>query len=138
MSKTIIVGAAFVCALAAGPAFAHHPAGAALGSVTITHSVLAGDKTLEPGTYEIRDTGEHLMPLPGQSEEAATWVEILSNGTVVARVGAELIPSAPVAVGTSGGGGRRAVVHMLKGGEFLRISAHHDGERVLIHLPMAK
>ena len=128
------VGFALACMLAAGSAFAHHPAGM-LGTVTITQPVMADGKTLEPGTYEIRATGQHVQPLPGQSEDAQAYVEIISNGTVVAREIAEVMPGAPHAVGTSGNAGTRLRVHMLRGNEFLRISANHNGERYLIHLP---
>jgi hypothetical protein len=131
----VTVGIALACALAATPVFGHHTA-AALGTVTITQPVLADGKTLQPGTYEIRDTGEHVDPLPGQSEDAQAYIEFIANGTVVAREVAEVMPAAPAAVGTSGGPGARARVHMLKGGDFLRVSVNRGGERYLIHLPV--
>ena len=132
----LTVGVALAAVLAAGPAFAHHAA-AMLGTVTITQPVMADGKMLAPGTYEIRDTGEHVAP--GQSGDAQAYVEIISNGTVVAREIAEVMPAAPRAVGTSGATGGRAStrlrVETLRGNEFVRISANHGGERYLIHLP---
>jgi hypothetical protein len=122
--------------LAASTAFAHH-APASLGTVRITQPVMAGGTMLQPGTYEVRDTGEHVKPLPGQGEEAQTKVEFVSNGRVVASDIAELMSSGTRPVGTSGGAGGRLRMERLKGDEFVRVSAMRDGERYLIHLPVA-
>jgi hypothetical protein len=126
--------------LAAGPVLAHH-APSTLGTVRITQAVKAGGTMLQPGTYEIRDTGEHATPLPGQSEDAQTRIEFVANGMVVARDIAELMPAQPAPVGTSGAtsgaSSARPRVEMLKGGDFMRVSASHGGERYLIHLPVA-
>ena len=135
----VTVGLVLAGVLATGSAFAHHAA-ATLGTVTITQPVMAEGKLLQPGTYELRDTGEHAKPLPGQSPDAQAYVEFLSNGMVVAREVAEVMPGAAQAVGTSGatsgGAGSRARAQILRGGEFLRVSVNHGGERYLIHLPM--
>ena len=133
--RNVTVGFALACVLAAGSAFAHHAA-ATLGTVTITQPVMADGKMLQPGTYEIRDTGEHVDPLPGQSEDAQAYVEFISDGNVVAREVAEVMPGPPRAVGTSGGANARLRVQTLRGNEFVRISANRDGERYLIHLPL--
>ena len=121
---------------AAGPALAHHAA-SSLGTVRITQPVMAGGKMLQPGTYEIRDTGDHATPLPGQSPEAQTYVEFVANGMVMARDIAEVMPGQAVPVGTSGTSARPRV-DLLKGGDFMRVSATHGGERYLIHLPVAR
>jgi hypothetical protein len=92
---------------------------------------------LQPGRYEIRLTGEHVEPLPGQSEDALQEIEFLANGTVAARYAAEVITTESVPVGTSGGAATRARVELLKGGDFLRVSTSRGGERFLIHLPVA-
>jgi hypothetical protein len=133
MTKTIV---AFVLAgvLAGGSAFAHH-ASASLGTVTISQPVMAGGTMLQPGTYELRDTGEHGKPMPGQSAEAQAWIEFLSNGTVVARDMAEVMTGTPEAVGTTGTAGR-VRAQMLRGGDFMRLSVNRGGERYLIHLPV--
>ena len=128
------VGLALACALAAGPAFAHHEP-ASLGTVRITQPVLAGGTTLQPGTYEVRDTGDHVTPLPGQSPDAQTVIEFVKDGMVVAKDVAEVMPGRAGAVGTSGSSGR-VRAQMLKGGDFLRVSTDHNGERYLIHLPV--
>lgn len=128
-------------ALGAGPALAHHSA-AMLGTVRIAQPVMAGGKMLQPGTYEIRDTGEHVTPLPGQSTDAQTYVEFVANGMVMARDVAELMQDQPGPVGTSGGTSAgtssRPRVEMLKGGDFMRVSMSRGAERLLIHLPVSK
>ena len=123
--------------LGAGPTLAHHSA-SMLGTVRITQPVMAGGKMLQPGTYEIRDTGEHATPLPGQSADAQTYVEFVANGTVMAREIAELMAGQPGPVGTSGSSSPRLRVEMLKGGDFMRVSTSHGNDRYLIHLPVAK
>jgi hypothetical protein len=123
--------------LTAGPVLAHHAA-ASLGTVRITQPAKAGGTTLQPGTYEIRVTGEHMKPLPGQSEDAVQQVEFIANGTVAAKYAAEVMTGEDVPVGTSGGGTTRARVEMLTGGDFMRVSATRGGERYLIHLAVAK
>jgi hypothetical protein len=137
MTRAGMFGIALVCACAAGPAFAHHDA-SVLGTVQISDAVLVGETPLQPGTYEIRLTGEHVKPLPGQSEEAGQVVEFVANGTAVAKDAAEVVPGTAVPVGTSSRSGTRMRVERLKGDEFLRISTFKDGQRYLIHLPLAK
>lgn len=143
----VTVGLVLAGVLASGSAFAHHAA-ATLGTVTIAQPVMAGGTMLQPGTYELRDTGEHGKPLPGQSAEAQAWIEFLSNGTVVARDLAEVMPGGGEAVGTSGvtsgvtsgatsgGTGSRVRAQMLRGGDYMRVSVTRGGERYLIHLPV--
>jgi hypothetical protein len=136
MTKAVTFGVAVICALAAGPAVAHHGP-SVLGTVSIADTVMLGETPLQAGTYEIRLTGEHLKPLPGQSDEAGQVVEFVKGGTAVGRDAAEVVDDATAAVGTSGRSGTRARVERLKGDEFLRISIVKDGERYLIHLPIA-
>jgi hypothetical protein len=136
--RSIITAALTVATLsaAAGAVYAHHEP-STLGTVQITQPVMAGGTRLEPGTYEIRLTGEHLTPLPGQSEEAVQRIEFVRNGMVAARDAAEVIPAEGGPVGTSGGEATRPRVQMLKGGDFLRVSTTRGGERYLIHLAVA-
>ena len=134
MTKTIVIALAIGWAVAAAsPVLAHHGP-SSLGSVRITHAVEVRGATLQPGSYEIRLTGEHVMPLPGQSANAEQRIEIVADGQVVARDAATVIPvSAAAVVGTSGDDtfGR---MEMLKGGEFLRASFIRGNERFLIHM----
>jgi hypothetical protein len=125
------------CLLAAGPALAHHGP-SALGTVRITTPVMAGGQVIPPGTYEIRLTGEHVQPLPGQSEDAEQRVEFVSGGRVVARDVAEVMPGTPGTVGTSGGSTSGARVERLKADDFLRVSMNREADRYLIYLPLAK
>ena len=131
MTYRTVVAYALGCALLAAPAFAHHSP-SSLGSFRLTNPVQAGGTTLQPGTYEVRLTGEHVTPLPGQSDEATQRIEILSNGQVVARDAATVMAVTAAAVGTSGAPtfGR---VEMLKGGDFLRVSFNKGSERFLLH-----
>ena len=89
---------------------------------------------VQPGTYEIRLTGKHMDPLPGQSADALQEFELVANGNVVARDYAEVMTAGDRPVGTSGGTTTRPRVQMLKGDDFMRISATRGGERYLIHL----
>jgi hypothetical protein len=138
MSRASIVGFAVAGLLAATSATWAHHAAATLGSVRIPQPVMVGGQLVQPGTYDLRLTGEHLTPLPGQSEDAGQKFELVANGQVVARDFAEVIPTPAVPVGTSGGGGASARVQSLKGGEFLRIAVNRGSERYLIHLAVAK
>src|SRR5688572_19222032 len=130
--------APLVVALAVGtsavPASAHHTA-ASLGTVRITTPVMAGGVVLQPGIYELRDTGQHGKPLPGQSAEAQARVEFVQNGMVVATDIAEVMVGAIGPVGTSGGASRLRF-ERLKDGNFARVSGTHNGERYLVHLPL--
>jgi hypothetical protein len=136
MRNATIVGL-LACLLAAAEASAHHGS-FVLGTARITQPVLVGGMRIGPGTYQIRVTGEHLQPLPGQSEDAGQEFELVANGQVVARDFAEVLPGSAAPVGTTGGADGRARVELLRGGEFVRVSATRGGERYLIHLPVAK
>jgi hypothetical protein len=134
MARAVTV--ALGCLLAVAPALAHHgPSG--LGTVRITQPVMAGGQILEPGTYEMRLTGEHVDPLPGQSADAEQMVEFVKDGRVVAKDVAEVMPGSARAVGTSGGASPQARVERLKADDFVRVSMNREGERYLIYLPMA-
>jgi hypothetical protein len=140
MKRMITAALAAAVMFAAGPVQAHHAA-SSLGSVRVTQPVLAGGTTLQPGTYEIRLTGEHMKPLPGQSEDAVQQVEFIANGTVAAKYAAEVMTGEDVPVGTGGvtsGGTSRGRFDLLQGGDFARVSISRGGEKFLIHLPVAK
>lgn len=122
---------------------AHHGEAGSLGTVRITQPVMAGGVMLQPGTYEVRDTGQHTMPMPGQSANAQARIEFVQNGRVVATDVAEVMESEAGAVGTSGGtsgwtsgGNSRLRFESLKGGDFARVSGTRAGARYLIHLPL--
>ena len=134
MTKSTVIAFALGTLMAAGPAVAHHGP-STLGTVRFSQAVNVGGTMLQPGTYEVRLTGEHLTPLPGQSEEGEQRVEFVSAGQVVAKEVATVVPvSTAAVVGTSGGGSTMGVVQMLKDNEFLRVSFNKGHERFLIHL----
>ena len=126
-----------VATLGAGSAWAHHTMpGRSHPSVTITQEVLADGKPLAAGTYELWITDERPDVGAGAPSDAQRVVELAQNGQVVRRVIAEVFPpTAPQAVGTSGGGTGRVQAQMLRGGEFLRLSFNDADGRYLIHLP---
>jgi hypothetical protein len=110
-----------------------------LASVRIAQSVLANGKPLPAGVYELRLTNERPTALTGQSPDAERWVEFVAKGAVVGRdvaivlrdddLPAEGASSVPAREGTR--------IHMLKGGEFLRISVKRGRERYLVYLAVA-
>ena len=134
MARAITV--ALGCLLAVAPALAHHGP-SVLGTVRITQAVMAGGQILEPGTYEMRLTGEHVHPLLGQSADAEQMVEFVKDGRVMARDVAEVMPGSTSAVGTSGSASSQARVERLKADDFVRVSMNREGERYLIYLPTA-
>ena len=111
-----------------------------LATVRITEPVLAGGRPLAPGTYQVRLTGERPTPHPGQSADAQQWVELIADGSVMTREVAEVIrdddrPDIGASAERAAEGVR---VHILKGGDFLRISVKRQGVRYLIHLPVIR
>ena len=132
MTKTRLFAFALGCVMTVAPALAHHGP-SSLGTVRFAQAVQVGGTLLPAGTYEVRLTGEHLAPLPGQSEEAEQRVELVSNGQVVAKDVATVIPVTTAAVVGTSGGPSVGVVQMLKGGEFLRVSFNKGSERFLLH-----
>ena len=139
MISKIIIRFALVLGLVVAAAASTYGASLTLGTVRITQPVLADGKPLAPGTYEVRLTDEFLPPNPGQSPDAVRVVEFVKDGQVVARDAAEVMTPEGAAVGTSGrADSSKPRVEMLKGGEFVRVSATRDGVRYLIHLPVAR
>ena len=138
MISKFIIRFALVLGMVAAAASAY-AASVTLGTVRITQAVVAGGKPLSPGTYEVRLTDEFVPPNPGQSPDAVRIVEFVKDGQVIARDGAEVMTPEGAAVGTSGPAGSSTPrVEMLKGGEFVRVSATRDGMRYLIHLPVER
>lgn len=136
MTRELSVAVALACVVAGAAVGAHHEP-VSLGTVTIAQPVRAGGVTLRPGSYEVRLTGEHATPLPGQSEDAVQRIEFVQNGAVVAHDAAEVISTEPAQVGTSGRSNTRLRVERLRGDEFVRLSTTRNGERYLIHLALA-
>jgi hypothetical protein len=109
-----------------------------LATVRITEPALADGRPLAPGTYQVRLTDERPTPRPGQSADAQQWVELVADGSVIAREIAEVIRDDDrPEIGASAERAAEGVrVQILKGGDFLRISVKRQGTRYLIHLPV--
>ena len=121
------------CMMAAAPAVAHHGP-SSLGTVRFSQPVQVGGMTLQPGTYEVRLTGEHVAPLPGQSDEGEQRVEFVAAGQVVAKEVATVVPVSTAAVVGTSGSQSVGRVQKLKGNEFMRDSFNRGNARFLIHL----
>lgn len=109
-----------------------------LATVRIAEPALADGRPLAPGTYQVRLTDERPAPYPGQSADAQRWVELVADGSVIAREIAEVMrdddrPDVGASAERAAEGVR---VQILKGGDFLRISVKRQGIRYLIHLPV--
>ncbi len=141
--KRFIMAGTLVMALglpALGSAQAAKPAaGTSLGTVTLTHKVMADGKPLMAGTYQVRLTGEDAKPGPGQSPDAERYVEFVRGGKVVARELATVIPSTEIeqvaksrrpAPGT-------AKVEKLKGDDYVRVWINRGGTNYIINVPAA-
>jgi hypothetical protein len=117
---------------------AAQPVPMVLATVQISESVLANGKPLPVGSYQVRLTDERLSPNPGQSPQAAQWVEFVAEGSVVAREVAEVIRDDDRPdVGASAQHAAEGVrVQRLLGGEYLRIAVTRPGVRYLIYLPI--
>ena len=109
-----------------------------LATVRIAEPALADGRPLAPGTYQVRLTDERPTPRPGQSADAQQWVELIADGSVIAREVAEVLrdddrPDVGASAERAAEGVR---IQTLKGGDFLRISIKRQGIRYLIHLPV--
>ena len=121
--------------MAVAPAARHAAAqGTASGLpiARIPQPVTANGQPLAAGAYEIRITMERPTLPSGVPSETQRWVEFLAGGAVAAREIAEVIPddaASPAA------GPPRAVVQLLKEGDYVRVSIRQSGVRYLIYLP---
>ena len=137
--------AVLVSVAAAGAAYAQTgqvPTGeTALGSVRLTHNVMADGKPLKAGTYQVRLTSQAATPaVAGQTMER--WVEFVQGGKVAGREVVSIVPAAEMkdlmpgpGGDKAGGGGAR--VEMLKGNEYVRVWINRGGVNYLIHMPPA-
>jgi hypothetical protein len=114
-------------------------AGTSLGSVTISHKVMADGKPLPSGTYQVRLTNDQPKPAIGQSPEGERYIEFVRGGKVVAREVATVVPNSEVSTIVKGpkppNGGVR--IDKLKGDDYVRVWINRGGNNYLIHLPAA-
>ena len=137
--------AVLVSAMMGGAAYAQQgqtPTGeTALGSVRLTHNVMADGKPLKAGTYQVRLTAQEASPaVPGQKMER--WVEFLQGGKVAGREVVSIVPAAEMKDLMPGPDGGRAAsggarVEMLKGNEYVRVWINRSNVNYLIHMPPA-
>jgi hypothetical protein len=108
----------------------------ALGTVRLSRAVMADGKALPAGSYSLRVSTAPVASVVGQASDSAQWVEFVQSGEVKGRELATVVASADVkgvVDGTPPAAGS-AKVELLKGGEYLRVWANHDGTHYLIHL----
>jgi hypothetical protein len=119
------------------------PAGeTALGSVRLTHNVMADGKPLKAGTYQVRLTSQDAAP-PAAGIKMERWVEFLQAGKVAGREVVSIVPQAelkelmpgPDSLPRAGSGSAR--VEMLKGNDYVRVWINRGGVHYLIHMPPA-
>ena len=132
--------------LAAGVASAQQgqpPTGeTALGTVRLTHSVMADGKPLKAGTYQVRLTSQDAAP-PAAGIKMERWVEFLQGGKVAGREVVSIVPQAelkdlmpgPDNLPRAAGGSSK--VEMLKGNDYVRVWINRGGVHYLIHMPPA-
>lgn len=139
----LLLSCLIVGTLGVGNPWAHHQVPGKAHPVTttvrITQPALAGGQPLAPGMYELVITDERPLTPTGGPNESERYVDFVANGMVVAREIAEVFPASERPIGTSStSGSPRAVVQMLKGGEFLRVAVNSTDARYLIHLPVSQ
>ncbi len=157
MKQLVLVGA-LVGALGAGAAWAQTPsstgqtgatatsgqkagsskaAGNNLGTVNLTHRVLANGQPLAPGTYTVRLTDDEPKPATGESPNAERGVEFVQGGKVAGKevasvIGADEIGKIAKGPRPKANGSR---VDVLKGGDYVRVWINKGGQNYLINMP---
>jgi hypothetical protein len=102
----------------------------ALGSVTISRSVMADGKPLKAGTYRLRLTGDNASPAAaGQTPQLERWVEFLQGSKVVGREVVSIVPKEEIGIVAQDTPPRDggAKVQLLKGNDYLRIWVNRGG-----------
>ena len=119
--------------MAKGPA----AAGTTIGTVSLTHKVLANGQPLAPGTYQVRVTDEEPKAATGESPSAERWVEFVKGGKVAGKEVASVI--GPEDIGKIAKGPRPKTngsrVDVLKGGDYVRVWINKGGQNYLINMP---
>lgn len=112
----------------------------ALGTVTLPRQVLADGQQLAAGTYALRLTTDQAQPeTPGQLASLNRWVEFVQANEVRGREVASIIPADEIGdvAGSAPPGPGVALVHMLKGNDYLRVWINRDSTHYLLHLPIS-
>lgn len=137
MKRLVLVGT-LMGALSTVTAFAQPGARATtLGTVHLTHTVLADGKPLAAGTYQVRLSSEEPKPAIGQNPEGEKYVEFLKGGKVAGREVATVIGPEDIGKIAKGKkpGNNSSSVELLKGGDFVRVWINKGGTNYLINMP---
>lgn len=141
MKRFFIVGCLVMAlglpALASAQAAKTAP-GASLGTITLTHKVMADGKPLNAGTYQVR-LAEEAKPGPGQSPESERYVEFLRGGKVVGRELATVIAAADMdqIAKSKRPAPNTSKVEKLKGDDYVRVWINRAGQNYIINMPPA-
>lgn len=138
MKHVFIVGALVAGLALPSVGAAQGAASNSLGSVTLSHKVMADGKPLAAGTYQLR-LGEGLKPGAGQTPDAERYVEFLSGGKVVAREVATVISAADIdqIIKTAKPKPNTSKVEKLKGDDYYRVWINRGGNNYIINMPPA-
>jgi len=152
MSEAVMKRATFVrivvALLATGTAARHHALAAgvigagetpSIGTVRLTHPLMADGRLLPAGTYQVRLTGDQPAAAAGQSPGGERWVEFVKSGTVAGREVATVISDEDVKTIVKGTGPKANAsrVDLLKGGDYVRVWINHGGTNYIINMPPA-
>jgi hypothetical protein len=136
MMRLVLVGTV-AAVLSGGTAFAQSGAGTMLGTVHLTHKVMADGKPLAAGTYQVRLTNDEPKPAVGQNPSAEKYVEFLKGGKVAGREVASVIGPEDIGKIAKGKKPRNnsSSVEVLKGGDYVRVWINKGGTNYLINMP---
>jgi hypothetical protein len=131
-----IPGVALAGMLVASVAFSQ----TTLGTIRLTHAVLADGKPLAAATYQVRLTNEEPKPAVGQSPSGEQWVEFVKNGTVAGRELATVISASDIGAVAKGPAPKAegSRVDVLKEGEYVRVWMNRRGTNYIINMPVAR
>jgi hypothetical protein len=137
MKRLVLVGT-LIGALGAATAFAQSSnRGTTLGTVHLTHTVMADGKPLAAGTYVVRLSSDEPKPAVGQNPEAEKYVEFMKGGKVAGREVATVIGAEDIGKIAKGKKPHTdsSSVELLKGGDFVRVWINKGGTNYLINMP---
>ena len=136
MMRLVLVGTV-AAVLSGSAAFAQSGAGTMLGTVHLTHKVLADGKPLAAGTYQVRLTNDEPKPAVGQNPSAEKYVEFLRGGKVAGREVASVIAADEIGKIAKGKKphNNSSSVEVLKGGDYVRVWINKGGTNYLINMP---
>jgi hypothetical protein len=111
---------------------------AMLGTVRLTHPVLADGKPLAAGTYSVRLTSDQPPAATGETPGAERWVEFVKNDQVAGREIATVISAVDIGAVAEGPqpNANASRVDVLKGGDYLRVWINKAGNHYLINMPL--